>query len=178
MIIKTVRETTPVIGKNCFVAEDATIVGDVIIGDDCSIWYKTVIRGDVNHIRIGNRVNIQDACVLHTTYKKTVIRLGNDVSVGHRVLLHGATVEDEVLIGMGAILMDHVRVGTRSIIAAGALLLENTIVEPYSIWAGLPAKKIGEVTEEQVEQLILSTAKSYMKYARWYLKGGRMIEDQ
>ncbi len=171
MIIKTVRGKTPVTGDNCFIAEDATIIGDVVIGNDCSIWYKTVIRGDVNYIRIGDRVNIQDACVLHTTYKKTVIHIGNDVSVGHRVLLHGATLEDEVLIGMGAILMDHVHVGRRSIIAAGALLLEHTRVEPYSIWAGLPAKKIGEVTEEQVEQLILGTARNYMKYAKWYMEG-------
>ena len=171
MIIKTVRGKTPLIGNNCFIAEDATIIGDVVIGDGCSIWYKTVIRGDVNYIRIGDRVNIQDACVLHTTYRRTTILLGNDVSVGHRVLLHGATVEDEVLIGMGAILMDNVHVGRRSIIAAGALLLENTKVEPYSIWGGLPAKKIGEVTEEQVEQLILATAKNYMKYAQWYMEG-------
>jgi len=161
---------TPVTGNNCFLAEDAVLIGDVVTGDDCSIWYKTVIRGDVNYIRIGNRVNIQDACVLHTTYRKTTIHIGNDVSVGHRAIVHGATIADEVLIGMGAILMDHVQVGTRSIIAAGALLLENTTVEPYSIYAGVPAKKIGEVTEEQVETLIRKTAENYIKYAKWYME--------
>ena len=168
MIIRTVRGKTPVTGKNCFIAEDAVLIGDVITGDECSIWYKTVLRGDVNYIRIGDRVNIQDTCVLHTTYKKTTIYIGNDVSIGHRAIIHGATLEDEVLIGMGAILMDHVYISTRSIIAAGALLLEHTRVEPYSVWAGVPAKKIGEVSEEQVRTLILQTAENYVKYARWY----------
>ncbi len=171
MIIRTVRDKTPATGKNCFIAEDAVLIGDVITGDECSIWYKTVLRGDVNYIRIGDRVNIQDACVLHTTYKKTTIHIGNDVSIGHRAIVHGATLEDEVLIGMGAILMDHVYVSTRSIIAAGALLLEHTRVEPYSIWAGVPAKKIGEVSEEQVRTLILQTAENYIKYAQWYGEG-------
>ena len=168
MIIKTVRGKTPVIGKDCFLAENVVLIGDVTLGDECSVWYGSVLRGDVNSIRIGRRVNIQDGCILHTTYKKTVIELGDDVSLGHRVLLHGAVVEDEVLIGMGAILMDNVQVGTRSIIAAGALLLEETRVEPYSIWAGVPARKIGDVRDEQVEQLIRATARNYLHYAGWY----------
>ncbi len=168
MIIREVRGKQPVLGRDCFVAENAVLIGDVVLGDQCSVWYGSVLRGDVNSIRIGHRVNIQDGCILHTTYNKTVIEMGNDVSLGHRVLLHGTMVEDEVLIGMGAILMDHVYVGTHAIIAAGALLLEHTRVEPRSIWGGVPARKIGEVTDEQVEQLIRATARNYIRYAGWY----------
>ncbi len=169
MNIKTIRGITPKIGKDCFIADTAVLIGDIIIGDRCSIWFGSVLRGDVNYIRIGRRVNIQDGCILHTTYQKTTIHIGDNVSVGHGVILHGATIEEEVLIGMGAIIMDYTHIGKHSIIAAGALLKEHTVVEPGSIYAGVPAKKIGEVSEKQTRDLILRTADNYISYAKWYL---------
>ncbi|MBC7126572.1 MAG: gamma carbonic anhydrase family protein, partial [Bacteroidales bacterium] len=139
-IIKPLRGITPKIGKNCFIAETAVIIGDVEIGEDCSIWYGAVLRGDVNSIKIGNRVNIQDNAVLHTTYQKTTIEVGDDVSIGHGVILHGAQVGRGALLGMGCTVMDNAKVGEGAIVAANALVLENTVVEPTCVYAGVPAR--------------------------------------
>ena len=133
-LIKSVRGFTPKMGNNCFLADNATIIGDVVMGDDCSIWFNTVLRGDVNSIRIGNRVNIQDGSVLHTLYEKSTVEIGDDVSIGHNVTLHGACIHNKALIGMGATLLDHAIVGEGAIVAAGALVLSNTIIEPYTLW--------------------------------------------
>ena len=167
-LIKTVRGFTPVFGKNCYLADNATIIGDVKIGDDCSVWFNTVIRGDVNSIRIGNKVNIQDGSVLHTLYQKSVIEIGNNVSVGHNVIIHGAKIENNVLLGMGSIIMDHVIVGENSIIGAGSVVLEGTIIEPYSIYAGVPAKRIKSVDPEQSSEMIEKRADNYLLYSSWY----------
>jgi carbonic anhydrase/acetyltransferase-like protein (isoleucine patch superfamily) len=170
-MIRSVRGFVPDIGEGCFISETAVIIGDLIMGEQCSVWYNTVIRGDVNSIRIGNRVNIQDGCILHTTFKTTTIRIGDDVSIGHGAIIHGADIGDEVLIGMGAIVMDHVRIGKHAIIAAGALLPEHTVVPPGTIYAGIPARQTGTVTKQQVNDLILRTARNYLMYARWYMSG-------
>lgn len=162
------RGFTPVIGDNSYLSENCTIVGDVIIGEDCSVWFNAVIRGDVNSIRIGNKVNIQDNAVLHCTYEKTTIHIGNNVSIGHHVIVHGARVDDNVLIGMGAIIMDNAVIGANSIIAAGAVVLENTKVEPGSIYAGVPAKRIKAVDQEQTRQMIERISNNYLFYANWY----------
>lgn len=167
-LIRSVRGFTPVYGKNCFFAENATIIGDVIMGDDCSIWYNTVLRGDVNSIRIGNKVNIQDGSVLHTLYQKSIVEIGNNVSIGHNVTVHGAKIEDNVLIGMGAVLLDHSVIGSNSIIAAGSLVLDSQIIEPGCIYAGVPAKKIKEVNTEQTNELINKIANNYLMYSSWY----------
>ncbi|MFN8207809.1 MAG: gamma carbonic anhydrase family protein [Bacteroidales bacterium] len=167
-LIKSVRGFTPVFGKECYLADNATVIGDVVMGDQCSVWFNTVIRGDVNSIRIGNKVNIQDGSILHTLYQKSVIEIGNNVSIGHHVIIHGATIEDDVLIGMGAIVMDHARIGRHSIIAAGALVLEGTIVEPGSIYGGIPARRIKSVNEEQTSGMIERIADNYVKYAAWF----------
>ncbi len=172
-LVKSLRGFVPAIGKNCFLAENSTIIGDVVIGDDCSIWYNTVIRGDVNSIRIGNKVNIQDGSVLHTTYLKTVIEIGNNVSVGHNVIIHGAHIGNNVLIGMGSIIMDNASIGENSIIAAGAVVLENTIVEPGSVFGGVPAKFIKKVDDELTVQTIRRISENYPFYASWYsVEGG------
>ena len=167
-LIKTVRGFTPEIGENCFLADNATIVGDVKIGRDCSIWFNTVVRGDVNSIRIGNGVNIQDGSVLHTLYEKSTIDIGNHVSIGHSVTIHGATVRDYALIGMGAILLDHAVVGEGAIVAAGALVLSGTVIEPGSLWGGVPAKFIKKVDPEQAKELNQKIAANYLMYSRWY----------
>jgi len=167
-LIKSLRGFTPEFGKGCFIAENASIIGDVKIGDDCSIWYNTVIRGDVNSIRIGNKVNIQDGSVLHTTYLKTVINIGNNVSVGHNVIIHGAQIGNNVLIGMGAIIMDNASIGENSIIAAGAVVLENTVVEPDSVYGGVPAKFIKKTDPDQTNLTIKRISESYPFYASWY----------
>ncbi len=167
-LVKEVRGFTPNIGQNCFLAENATIVGDVIMGDDCSIWFNAVLRGDVNSIKIGNKVNIQDGAVLHCLYQKSVIEIGNNVSIGHNVIVHGAKLCDNVLIGMGAIVMDHAVIGENSIIAAGALVLEGTIVEPGSIYAGVPAKFLKKVDPQQTSEMINKIANNYLMYAGWY----------
>ena len=146
-LIKEVRGFTPKIGENCFIAENATIIGDTIIGNNCSIWFNTVLRGDVNSIRIGNNVNIQDGAVLHTLYNKSTIEIGDYVSVGHNVTIHGAKIENYALIGMGATVLDNVVVGEGAIVAAGALVLSNTIIEPNTIWAGVPAKFVKKIEE-------------------------------
>ncbi|MGC9470097.1 MAG: gamma carbonic anhydrase family protein [Bacteroidales bacterium] len=167
-LIKAVRGKTPSFGKNCYLADNATIIGDVIMGDECSIWFQTVIRGDVNSIRIGNRVNIQDGSILHCLYKKSTINIGNHVSIGHHVIIHGATVHDHVLIGMGAIIMDHAVIGKNSIIAAGAIVLDGTVVEPGSIYAGIPAVRVKDVDREQTKNMIERIAENYLMYAGWY----------
>ena len=167
-IIRSVRGFTPVIGENCFLAETAAVIGDVTIGKDCSIWYSAVLRGDVNTITIGDRVNIQDGASVHTLYQKSVTVIGNDVSIGHNANIHGARIEDKVLIGMGATVLDNAVVGTGSIIAAGALVLSGTKVEPHSVYAGVPAKKVKDISPEQVRDIIERTASNYVMYASWY----------
>jgi len=167
-IIKSVRGFTPEIGNNCFLAENSSIIGDVKIGNNCSFWFNSVVRGDVNSIRIGNKVNIQDGAILHCSFEKSKIHLGNNVSIGHNVIIHGATLHDNVLVGMGAIIMDHAVIGENSIIAAGALILENTVVESGSIYGGVPAKKIKSIEQDQVKQMIEKIANNYLMYAKWY----------
>ncbi len=167
-LIKKVRGFTPSFGKGCWLAENATIIGEVEMGDECSVWFTAVVRGDVNHIRCGNRVNIQDGAVIHGTFEKAGTTIGNNVSIGHRAMVHGCTIEDNVLIGMGSIVMDHCHIGTNSIIAAGAVVLENTVVEPNSIYAGVPAKKVKSIDPEQTEGIVQRIAGNYVKYASWY----------
>lgn len=167
-LIKSVRGFTPKVGKNCYLADNATLVGDVTLGDDCSIWFNAVLRGDVNPIRIGHRVNIQDGTVLHTLYEKSVVTIGNDVSVGHNVTLHGATVKDGALLGMGSTLLDHAVVGEGAIVAAGALVLSGTVIEPGTLWAGVPAKFIKKISETQSRELNQKIANGYLMYASWF----------
>ena len=167
-LIKPLRGFTPVIGENTFLAENATIIGDVTIGRDCSIWFSTVLRGDVNKITIGDRVNIQDGVVVHTLYQRSVTVIGNDISIGHNANIHGARIEDKCLIGMGASVLDHAVVGTGSIVAANSLVLSKTVIEPGSVYAGVPARRVKDVTPEQVRDIIERTARDYMMYASWY----------
>lgn len=167
-LIKTVRGFTPQFGENCFFADNATVIGDVIMGDNCSVWFNAVVRGDVHFIRIGNKVNIQDGAVIHCTYQKAPTTIGNNVSIAHNAIVHGCTINDNVLIGMGAIIMDHVVIGSNTIVAAGALVLENSILEPESIYAGMPAKKIKSISKELVQGQIERIANSYITYASWY----------
>ena len=164
-LIKSVRGFTPSIGKDCFLAENATIVGDTTIGDGCSIWFNAVLRGDVNTIRIGNHVNIQDGAVLHTLYQKSTIEIGDYVSIGHNVTIHGASIQDYALIGMGATVLDGAVVGAG---AANALVLSNTIIPPNTIWAGVPAKQVKEVAPEQAKEINQKIAHNYAMYAGWY----------
>lgn len=167
-LIKEVRGFTPDIGKNCYLAENATIVGDVIMGDDCSVWFNAVLRGDVNSIRIGNNVNIQDGSVLHTLYQKSTVKIGNFVSIGHNVTIHGAKIDDYALIGMGATLLDYAEVGEGAIVAAGALVLSNTKIPPYTLWAGVPAKYVKDVEHEKTHEMNRKIAHNYAMYAAWY----------
>ena len=162
------RGFTPIIGKDTFLADNATIVGDVIIGDGCSIWFGTILRGDVNSIRIGNGVNIQDGSVLHTLYEKSTIEIGDDVSIGHNVTIHGAKICHGALIGMGSVVMDHAVIGEGAIVAAGSVVLSNTIVEPGSIYAGVPAKFVKKVDPEQSKEINQKIARNYHMYASWY----------
>ena len=173
-LIKSIRGFTPVFGNNVFLAENATIIGDVIIGDDCSIWYNAVLRGDVNSIRIGNKVNIQDGTVLHTLYQKSVVEIGNNVSVGHNVTIHGAKIEDNVLIGIGATILDHAVIGSNSIIAANSLVLTGTIVEPNSVYAGVPAKKVKDIEPRQTAEMINKIANNFRNHASI---GSKYTED-
>lgn len=159
---------SPQFGNNCFVAPNATIVGDVIMGDDCSVWFNTVIRGDVHYIKMGNKVNVQDGAVIHCTYQKNPTEIGNNVSIGHNALVHGCTIQDDVLIGMGAIVMDKCIVHSNSIIAAGAVLLEGTVVEAGSIYAGVPAKKVKDISKDLIHGEINRIANNYIKYASWF----------
>ncbi len=166
--ILPVNGIEPSLGKNTFIAPNATIVGDVICGDDCSFWFNAVVRGDVNSIRLGNKVNIQDGAVIHCTYQKTKTILGNNVSVGHNAIVHGSLVHDNVLIGMGAIVMDNCEIGSNSIIAAGAVLTEGTIVPSGCIYAGVPAKKVKDISEELISGEINRIANNYLMYSTWF----------
>jgi carbonic anhydrase/acetyltransferase-like protein (isoleucine patch superfamily) len=167
-LIKSLRGFTPKMGKNCYLAENATIIGDVEIGDNCSVWFNTVLRGDVNPIRIGNMVNIQDGSVLHTLFEKSVVEIGDNVSIGHNVTVHGAKIEKNALIGMGAVILDYAVVGENSIVAAGAVVLKNTIIEPGSIYAGVPARRVKSVDKKQIEEMIKGIADNYLIYSDWY----------
>lgn len=167
-LIKTVKGIAPVFGADCYLAENATVVGDVVMGDNCSIWFNAVIRGDVNSIRMGNKVNVQDGAVIHCTYQKTKTTIGDNVSIGHNALVHGSTIHDNVLIGMGSIVMDNCEIGSNSIIAAGAVLTENTKVEAGSVYAGVPAKKIKDINQELIHGEINRIAENYMMYASWF----------
>ncbi len=162
------REITPKIGENCFLAPNATIIGDVEMGNDCSVWFNAVVRGDVNSIRIGNKVNIQDGAVLHCTFEKTKVVIGDNVSIGHNALVHGCTLEDNVLIGMGAIVMDNCYIEKNALIAAGAVVLENTRVEAGSIYAGVPARKVKQLDEATFKDQNERIATNYVKYADWF----------
>ena len=166
-IIKSVRGISPVFGEDCFIADNATIVGEVQIGKQCSIWFNAVVRGDVNSITIGDYTNIQDGAVIHCTYQKAKTIIGNQVSVGHNAIVHGCTVEDNALIGMGAIVMDHAQIGAYAIVAAGSVVLEGTRVEPETIYAGVPAKKVKDV-DEAMKSSMYTTAQNYLKYSRWF----------
>lgn len=167
-IIREVRGFTPVIGENCFLAETAVIIGDTTMGSDCSIWYGAVLRGDVNTITLGNKVNIQDGAVIHTLYKRSITTIGNNVSVGHNAVIHGARIEDNCLIGMSATVLDGAVIGTGSLVAAGALVLSNQVVEPHSVYAGVPAKKVKDITPEQSRDIVERIANDYVMYASWY----------
>ena len=167
-LILPVEDKFPKWGSNCFLAPNATVVGDVIMGDDCSIWFHAVVRGDVNSIRIGNKVNIQDGAVIHCTFQKTKAILGNNVSVGHNAIVHGCTIEDNVLIGMGSIVMDNALVHSNTIIAAGAVVLEGTICEGGAIYAGVPARKVKDISVEKIEGEINRIANNYLRYSKWF----------
>lgn len=163
-----VKGIKPSWGENCFIAPNATLCGDVVMGDECSVWFNAVIRGDVNSIRMGNKVNVQDGAVIHCTYLKSTTNIGNNVSIGHNAIVHGCVIEDNVLIGMGAIIMDHARVGSNTIIAAGAVVPENMVIEPGSIYAGVPAKKLKDISQNLIKGEIERIANNYLMYAGWF----------
>ena len=167
-LIKECRGNFPKNGNDCWFAENATIVGDVVMGNQCSVWFNAVVRGDVNSIKIGNKVNIQDGAVVHCTYKSAATIIGNNVSVGHNALIHGCTINDNVLIGMGAIIMDKAIIESNSIIAAGAVILEGTHIESGTIYAGVPAKKIKHLNKQQKTQLINGISDNYILYSSWF----------
>ena len=168
MLIKTVRGFSPQWGSDCFVAENATLIGDLIMGDQCSVWYQAVIRADVNAIRIGNRVNIQDGAVIHATYEKAGTTIGDDVSIGHNAIVHGCTLKDSVLVGMGSIIMDNCIVESNSIIAAGSVVTQNTHVPEGTIFAGIPARKIKDIDPKLQKGEIERIAKNYLIYSSWF----------
>ncbi|HMO31618.1 MAG TPA: gamma carbonic anhydrase family protein [Lacibacter sp.] len=167
-LILPVEGVSPQFGNDCFLAPNATVVGDVIMGDQCSVWFNAVVRGDVNSIRMGNKVNVQDGAVLHATYQKTKTIIGNYVSIGHNAIVHGCTLHDNVLVGMGAIVMDNAVVHSNSIIAAGAVVLEGTIVQAGSIYAGVPARKVKDISEALISGEIDRIANNYIRYAGWF----------
>ncbi len=167
-LIKEVLGKTPKWGNNCFLADNATLTGDIIMGHDCSIWFQAVLRGDVNYIRIGNKVNIQDGAIIHGTYQKAATVIGDNVSIGHRALVHGCTIENNVLVGMGAIVMDHAHVASNVLIAAGSVVLENSQLESGYIYAGVPAKKVKKLSTELFEGTIERIANAYIMYSSWY----------
>jgi len=166
-LIKSVRGVTPQYGPNCWFADNATVVGEVSMGDYCTVWFNAVVRGDVNTIQMGDYVNIQDGAVIHCTYQKTKTIIGNHVSIAHNAIVHGCTIEDKVLIGMGAIVMDGVHVGTGSIIAAGAVVTQGKIIPPGTVWAGNPAKYLKDVTPD-LGEVFMRTANNYVMYAGWF----------
>ncbi|MEJ7589137.1 MAG: gamma carbonic anhydrase family protein [Ferruginibacter sp.] len=167
-VILPVKGVLPTMGDNCFIAPNATIVGDVVMGNDCSVWFNAVIRGDVNSIRMGNKVNVQDGAVIHCTYEKTTAVIGDNVSIGHNAIVHGCVIADNVLVGMGAIVMDNVQCGSNCIIAAGAVVLENTVIAPGSIYAGVPAKKVKDISQELISGEINRIANNYLMYSGWF----------
>jgi len=167
-LIRELNGHTPKFGKDCFLAVNAVIIGDVVMGDQCSIWYNAVIRGDVHFIRMGNKVNIQDGAVVHCTYQKSSTTIGNNVSVGHNAIVHGCTIHDNVLVGMGAIVMDNCVIESNSIIAAGAVVTEGTRVEAGTIYAGVPARKLKDISQELISGEIERIANNYIKYSGWY----------
>lgn len=166
--IQEVRGISPTIGKDCFLAVNCTIVGDVVLGDGCSVWFNAVLRGDVNSVRIGNNVNIQDGSVLHTLYQKSTIQIGDNVSIGHNVTLHGCHIADYALVGMGSVVMDDAIVGEGAIVAAGSVVLAKTEIGPYELWAGVPAKLIKKVSPEQSKEINERIAHNYQMYASWF----------
>lgn len=167
-LVKPVNGISPQFGEDCYLAENATVVGDVIMGDQCSVWFNTVIRGDVHYIRLGNKVNVQDNATIHATYQKHPTNIGNNVSIGHNAIVHGCTIGDNVLIGMGAIVMDGCVVESNSLIAAGSVVLEGTRIKSGSVYAGVPAKKIKEITPELLNGQIDRIANAYVKYSSWF----------
>ncbi|MCC6384067.1 MAG: gamma carbonic anhydrase family protein [Bacteroidia bacterium] len=167
-LIKAVRGIHPVIGENCYLAENATLVGEVVMGDNCSVWFNSVVRGDVHSITIGNQVNIQDGAIIHCTYQKAKTVIGNFVSIGHQAIVHGCTLHDRVVVGMGAIVMDHAVVEEGAIIAAGAVVLEDTHVGKGEIYAGVPARRVKQVSPEVYQHLNERIANNYVMYASWF----------
>ncbi len=171
MLIKTINGITPSIPEDCYVAENATIVGDVTIGSSCSVWFNAVLRGDVNFITIGNKVNIQDGAIIHCTYQKHPTIIGNNVSIGHNAIVHGCTIHDNVLIGMGAIVMDNCVIESNSIVAAGAVITQNTVVASGTIWAGVPAKKVKDIDQSDFAGEIERISSNYVMYSSWFKEG-------
>lgn len=168
MIVREVNGHAPQFGKDCYLAENAVVVGDVVMGDQCSVWYNAVLRGDVHYIRLGNKVNIQDGAVVHCTYEKYPTNIGNNVSVGHNAIVHGCTIHDNVLVGMGAIVMDNCVVESNSIIAAGAVVTQGTRVESGTIYAGVPARRVKDISQDQISGEIERIANNYISYSGWY----------
>ena len=168
MIVKAVNGKSPQIPEDCFIAENATIVGDVVLGESCSVWYNAVIRGDVHYIKIGNKVNIQDGAIIHCTYQKHPTEIGNNVSIGHNAIVHGCKIHDNVLIGMGAIVMDNCVIHSNSIVAAGAVVIQNTIVESGTIYAGIPAKKVKDISQSDFAGEIERISNNYVMYSSWF----------
>ncbi len=167
-VIRAVNGKHPQFGKNCFIAENATVVGEVIMGDECSVWFQAVVRGDVHYIKMGNKVNVQDGAIIHCTYQKAPTKIGNNVSIGHRAIVHGCTIKDNVLIGMGAIVMDHALVEENVLIAAGAVVLENSHLESGFIYAGVPAKKVKALSKEAFKNTIQKISDNYVMYSGWF----------
>jgi carbonic anhydrase/acetyltransferase-like protein (isoleucine patch superfamily) len=167
-LIKSVKGILPKMGQNCFLADNATLTGDVVMGDGCSVWFNAVVRGDVHTIRIGNNVNIQDGAIIHCTYQKAPVSIGNNVSIAHNAIVHGCTIHDNVLIGMGAIVMDGAVIHSNSIVGAGALITEGTIVESGSVWAGIPARKVKDIDQKLLEGQVNRISGNYQMYAGWY----------
>lgn len=167
-LVKSVNGFAPRFGERCFLADNATVLGDVVMGNDCSVWFTAVIRGDVHSIRIGNNVNVQDGAIIHCTYKTCPVNIGHFVSIGHRAIVHGCTIQDNVLIGMGAIVMDNAVIGSNSIVAAGAVVSQNTVVESGTVYAGVPARKLKDIDRKLAEGEIQRIAANYSMYAGWY----------
>ena len=167
-LIKSVRGKKPVLGEDCYIAENATIIGEVEAGNECSFWFNCVLRGDVHFIKMGNKVNVQDGAVIHCTYEKSPTTIGNNVSIGHNAIVHGCTIHDKVLVGMGSIVMDDVVVESNTIIAAGAVVLQGTVVEAGHIYAGVPAKKVKKLDANLLEGEVHRIANNYVKYASWF----------
>jgi gamma-carbonic anhydrase len=167
-IIKSVRNKTPKFGKDCYLADNAVIIGDVEIGDQCSIWFGAVVRGDVNSIKMGNKVNVQDNATIHCTFETAPTNIGNNVSIAHNAVVHGCTIKDNVLIGIGAVILDNAVIESNSIIAAGSVVLENTVVESNSVYAGVPAKKVKEISSKLLKGQIERISNNYIKYSEWF----------